>query len=98
MYFIFFAVSGEKSLLRWYRGYLITASVGVRGGVSRLTSSSTPETRTLMVYDIQNQLVGMFTSIHVHVHVKVHFVELVKPCQALQWDIKRSKYSHAGRL
>ena len=58
--YMFVYSTGEKSLLRWYRGYLITASIGYRSGARATHSAAgwSAETRTLTVYDIQNQLVG----------------------------------------
>ena len=55
--------SGEKFLIRWYRGYLISVSKGGRGGGARgaaLASSSggSTESMTLTIYDIQNQFLG----------------------------------------
>ena len=55
--------SGEKFLIRWYRGYLISVSKGGRVGGGRgaaLSSSSggSGESMTLTIYDIQNQFLG----------------------------------------
>lgn len=53
---------GDKFLTRWYRGYLISVSLGGRvvgGRAAALASSQgTNETMTLSIYDIQNQFVG----------------------------------------
>ena len=48
-------------MVRWYRGYLITASEGSRVGVARgghLGKGGSKESKTLAIYDIQNQFVG----------------------------------------
>ena len=55
--------TGDKFLLRWYRGYLISVSYGGRGGGARTSSIASGqggvrETMTLSIYDIQNQFVG----------------------------------------
>ena len=55
--------AGEKFLLRWYRGYLISVSFGGRGSGARTAAVAsgqvgTRETMTLSIYDIQNQFVG----------------------------------------
>lgn len=58
---------GEKFLVRWFRGYLISVTFGGRVGGGRaaaLTSSQsgTSENMTLTIYDIQNQFVGKVPS------------------------------------
>ena len=60
--------SGEKFLIRWYRGYLIAVSKGGRvvgGRAAVLTSSQggVSEPMTLTIYDIQNQFVGKGSSV-----------------------------------
>ena len=50
---------GEKVVVRWLRGYLISVIYGGRGGAAR--SAAKPGSKdivTLSVYDIQNQFVG----------------------------------------
>ena len=52
---------GDKFLVRWYRGYLITASEGSRVGGGRGAhpgKGGSRESKTLAIYDIQNQFVG----------------------------------------
>ena len=57
-------ILGEKSLIRWYRGYLIVV-YDVTRGVSRMGSNSKGGAM-LSIYDIQNQFVGKsFVSIYV---------------------------------
>jgi len=62
-----FAFEGEKFLLRWYRGYLISVSFGGRGSGARTAAVAsgqvgTRETMTLSIYDIQNQFVAYQTT------------------------------------
>lgn len=62
------AFEGEKFLIQWYRGYLISVSKGGgRGGGARgaaLASSSggSTESMTLTIYDIQNQFLAYQTT------------------------------------
>ncbi len=54
---------GEKFLIRWYRGYLISVSKGGRGGGARggalaAAAGGSGESMTLTIYDIQNQFLG----------------------------------------
>ena len=54
--------SGEKFLLQWFRGYLISVIYGGRGGAAR--GGAKPGARdvmTLSIYDIQNQFVGEYS-------------------------------------
>ncbi len=58
-----FSVLGEKFLIRWFRGYLISVSKGGRGGGARggslaAASGGSGESMTLTIYDIQNQFLG----------------------------------------
>ena len=51
--------AGEKVLLRWYRGYLISVVYGARGSSARAAAKSgAKDVMTVSVYDIQNQFVG----------------------------------------
>ena len=61
---------GEKFLIRWFRGYLISVTVGGRvGGRVSLSSSQggTSDAMTLTIYDITNQFIGK-TIVYTHVH------------------------------
>ena len=52
---------GEKFLIRWFRGYLISVTVGGRvGGRVSLSSSQSgsSDAMTLTIYDITNQFIG----------------------------------------
>ena len=56
-------LTGEKFLVRWYRGYLISVAYGgrVSGARSAAVASGqggARENMTLYIYDIQNQFVG----------------------------------------
>jgi hypothetical protein len=54
-----FAFEGEKVLLRWYRGYLISVVYGARGSSARVVAKGgAKDVMTLSIYDIQNQFVG----------------------------------------
>ena len=58
---------GDKFLLRWYRGYLISVVLGGRVGGGRGTSigsgsSGSSDSMTLSIYDIQNQFVAYQTT------------------------------------
>ncbi|CAI8032330.1 Vacuolar protein sorting-associated protein 11 homolog [Geodia barretti] len=54
-----FAFEGEKVLLRWYRGYLISVVYGARGSSARAAAKSgAKDVMTVSVYDIQNQFVA----------------------------------------
>lgn len=59
---VFFPLSvGEKFLIRWYRGYLISVTVGGRvGGRASLSASQSgsSDAMTLTIYDITNQFIG----------------------------------------
>ena len=62
LYFMFCSL-GEKFLIRWYRGYLISVSKGGRGGGARggalaAAAGGSGESMTLTIYDIQNQFLG----------------------------------------
>jgi hypothetical protein len=60
------AFEGDKFLVRWYRGYLITASEGaVRGGAIRGVAPGkgpSRESKSLTIYDMQNQFVAYQTT------------------------------------
>ena len=50
---------GEKVLVQWFRGYLISVIFGGRGGVARgVAKHGSKDVMTLSIYDIQNQFVG----------------------------------------
>lgn len=56
-------VIGEKVLVQWFRGYLISVVYGGRGGGARSGSRggakpAGKDVMTLFIYDIQNQFVG----------------------------------------
>ena len=57
--------TGEKFLIRWFRGYLISVTVGGRvGGRASLTGQSgSSDAMTLTIYDITNQFIGESTSV-----------------------------------
>lgn len=66
--FVLSLFSGEKFLIRWYRGYLISVTLGGRVGGGRAAALASSqrgpnETMTLSIYDIQNQFVGVCESI-----------------------------------
>ncbi|XP_064382449.1 vacuolar protein sorting-associated protein 11 homolog [Halichondria panicea] len=61
------AFEGEKFLIRWFRGYLISVSKGGRGGGARggslaAASGGSGESMTLTIYDIQNQFLAYQTT------------------------------------
>ena len=53
-------MSGEKVLVRWFRGYLISVIYGSRGGSARAVAAKQTgkDIMTISIYDIQNQFVG----------------------------------------
>ena len=62
VYFIYLVLFlGEKFLIRWFRGYLISVTVGGRvGGRASLSAnqSGSSDAMTLTIYDITNQFIG----------------------------------------
>ncbi len=48
-------MTGEKVLLRWYRGYLVSV---VYGSARASAKAAARDVMTLSIYDIQNQFVG----------------------------------------
>ena len=61
VYFSVSLSSGEKFLIRWFRGYLISVTVGGRvGGRASLSASQSgsSDAMTLTIYDITNQFIG----------------------------------------
>ena len=52
---------GEKVLVHWFRGYLITVTSGGRGSSRGVAKPGAKDAMTLSIYDIQNQFVGEWT-------------------------------------
>ena len=85
--YIFFLFLGDKFLLRWYRGYLITATEGGRmGGARGGGGGGSKESKTLTIYDMQNQFIGndeFFVSVLIYctcyslfIHTHTHSLSL----------------------